>query len=79
MTANTILLNNAPALVAALAPSPGETVMDVGGGQGQVLLRLLEAYPGIRGVLPGAGARCCPGVDEQLREGGALAGRAPAN
>ncbi|MDX3575392.1 MULTISPECIES: methyltransferase [unclassified Streptomyces] len=75
MTANTILLNNAPALVAALAPRPGETVMDVGGGQGQLLLQLMEAYPDIHGVLLEL-EQVLPGVDERLRAGGALAARA---
>ncbi|MEY9876234.1 C-methyltransferase [Streptacidiphilus sp. MAP12-33] len=74
MTANTILLNNAPALVAALDPKPGETVMDVGGGQGQLLRGLLEAHPDIRAVLLEL-EQVLPSVDERLRPEGELGSR----
>ncbi|MCU1470911.1 MAG: tcmN 1 [Glaciihabitans sp.] len=74
MTANTLLLNNSPALVEALKLPPGETVMDVGGGHGQLLVQLLERYPAATGVLLEL-AQIVPGVDERLRAGGSLADR----
>ncbi|HEU5356363.1 MAG TPA: methyltransferase [Actinocrinis sp.] len=74
MTANTILLNNAAALVELLGLKPGETLMDVGGGHGQLLVQLLERYPEARGILFEL-AQVLPGVDEKLREDGALADR----
>lgn len=74
MTANTILLNNSAALVELLDLKPGETLMDVGGGHGQLLVQLLERYPQARGVLFEL-AQVLPGVDERLQPGGTLADR----
>jgi C-methyltransferase len=75
MTANTILLNNAPALVRALDLAPGETVMDIGGGHGQLLAQLLEQYPAASGILFDL-PQVVPGADSRLQPGGPLAGRA---
>ncbi|WP_327072467.1 methyltransferase [Kitasatospora purpeofusca] len=40
-----------PALVAAAARPDGGTVVDVAGGNGELLARVLTAHPGLRGVL----------------------------
>jgi len=74
MTANTVLLNNAPALVDALAVAPGETVVDVGGGHGRLLTGLLDRQPLARGVLLEL-AQVVPGADPRLQPGGDLADR----
>ncbi len=75
MTANTILLNNAPALVAALDLRPGETVMDIGGGHGQLIAQLLERYPASIGILFDL-PQVTPGADARLQPGGELSDRA---
>ncbi|GAB2862448.1 methyltransferase [Actinocorallia aurea] len=75
MTANTMLLNNAPALVEALAVEPGQTVADVGGGHGRLLAGLLDREPTARGVLVEL-PEVVGGVDARLRPGGDLADRA---
>jgi C-methyltransferase len=74
MTANTILLNNAPALVEALDVKLAETVMDVGGGQGQLLVQLLERYPTALGVLLELD-QVLHEVEPKLAPGGQLARR----
>lgn len=74
MTANTLLLNNAPAVVDALGLSGDERVADVGGGHGQLLVSLLERHPELSAVLVEL-KQVARGADERLREGGSLAGR----
>jgi hypothetical protein len=70
---NRISRQLAPLVEAALELTGGETLVDVGGGQGALLAELLRRQPGCRGVLvdlPGATA----GADETLAAAG-VAGR----
>lgn len=65
----------AAALMASWRPAPESTVVDVGGGAGGVLVRLLKTYTDVHGVLvdlPEATAPACRiaqmhGLDDRLR------------
>jgi C-methyltransferase len=74
MVANTVLLNNAPALVEGLNLTGTETVMDVGGGLGKLLIELLNRHPNLSGVLLEL-EQVVGDADPSLREGGSLADR----
>ncbi|WP_149185074.1 methyltransferase [Streptomyces sp. TRM49041] len=58
----------------ALDLSGSSSVADIGGGQGHVVVSLLEKYPSMRGALLDLPS-VVENADPRLREGGALAGR----